>query len=301
MLRKSFLLLIAGFFFSPTLKSQTIIDTLYFSWDGQAIKQFDSNGYYKVIAIDTVSDFHFLVKEYSAEHQLKMQGKYRSLNPDKRNGKFIWYYPNGNIRKECLFENNKLYGEYKVWHSNSNLKQLSIYRDGLLEGISKTWSESGNIIKVVEYKDGLKHGKFRTYYSSGKPLRIETYKNDNLIKGECFTANGNDTTYFKYFTPPSFLGGDISTFTSWVLEKLQYPHEAEEAKEEGEVKVKFTIKNNGEVSGIFITKHDKAYFNSEVIRVIANSPKWSPALRDCDSVDVSIEIPVKFKLPIEKD
>jgi TonB family protein len=300
--KKSFVILLVCLVSSLAIKSQIIIDTVYFSNNGQAVNQYDSNGYYRVIAMDTVTDFHFLVKEYTSSHNISMQGVYRSLNPDKKNGKFTWYYPDGNKKKECFFENNKLVGEYKVWYTNKNLKQLSIYKNGLLKGISKTWSETGKIQKYVEYKEGLKHGKFITYYTSGKPLRVDTYKNDNLIKGECFTSNGKDTTYFKYFTPPTFLGGDISTFTSWVLDKLQYPHEAEKAKEEGEVKVKFTIKNNGEVSSIFITKRDKPYFNSEVIKVITTSPNWTPAFRDKDSVDVTIELPVVFKLPgVKKD
>ncbi len=297
--KKILLLFIGVLIVSCTVNGQTIIDTLFFNKNGQATAQFDSNGYYKVITIDTLSDFQFLMKEYYADHSIKMQGAYRSVNPDKKNGRFTWYYSTGNKKKECHYINNKLDGEYKVWHQNNNLLQLSFYKDGFLEGVSKTWAESGNILKYVEYRNGLRHGKFLTYYSSGKPIRVETYKNDKLIKGECYTASGKDTTYFKYFTPPSFLGGDITSFTSWVLDKLQYPREAEEAKEEGEVKVKFTIKNSGEVSGIFITKHDKPYFNSEVIRVIANSPKWSPAFRDKDSIDVSIEIPIKFKLPVD--
>ncbi len=287
-----------GVFFYGTMYGQTIIDTLFLSREGLSVKQFDSNGYYKVIAIDTLSDFQFLVKEFYANHTLKMQGTYRSLNPDKKNGIFTWYYPGGNQKKTCRYIDNKLDGEYKAWHPDNKLKQLCYYKNGLPDGVSKTWSEAGNLLKYVEYKDGVKQGKFQTYYPSGKPIRTEIYKNDQLIKGKCFTENGNDTAYFKYFTPPSFLGGDISTFTNWVLEKLQYPIEARNAKEEAEVKVKFTVKNNGEIGGIIITKHDKPYFNSEVLRVISGSPKWTPAIRDIDSIDVFIEIPVIFQLPL---
>jgi protein TonB len=93
------------------------------------------------------------------------------------------------------------------------------------------------------------------------------------------------------------LDGDISAFTQWVMEKLQYPDEAKSKLEEGEVKVRFTINEEGKVEGIQITKPDRNYFNFEVLRVISSSPLWRPARRDLDTIEVSVEIPVKFALP----
>ncbi len=291
-------ILLVPFCFIQKTEAQVFSDTIYFSANGQSVDTVVQNGYYKIIGIDTTAEnFQFLVKEYRANQSLIMVGSYRSLNPDRKNGKFTWFYENGQKEKECYYIDNKLDGDYFAWHKNGQLKQSSNYINDLIDGVSKSWSADGKLMKFIEYKQGEKHGHFKTFYPNGNPIRIENYKKGKLIKAKCYTASGSDTAYFRYFTPPSFLGGDISKFTSWVFDKIQYPEQAELSHEEGEVKVKFTVNKEGKVAGIYITKRDKQYFNEEVIRVISTSPLWKPALRDIDSVDVSIEIPIKFKLP----
>ncbi|MBN1117113.1 MAG: TonB family protein [Bacteroidales bacterium] len=296
-LKKSILSFFIGLSFIAILPAQGFSDTLYFSNDGMICKNLMGSDYYRVISNDTTGKFLLLVSEYSSNHNLRMTGSFKSLNPDRKHGLFTWYFNNGDIKKQCYYNNNSLEGKYKVWYNNGQLQQLSQYKSNALEGTTKTWNESGILIKKVDYKSGLKDGKFITYYDNGQPIRKETYKEDVFLSGECFTENGSDTSYFNYFTPPSFLGGDISNFVSWVIEKLQYPKEALTKLEEGQVQVKFTVDKTGNVKGALITKHDKHYFNTEVLRVIANSPLWTPAVRDTDTIDVSVEIPIKFEIP----
>jgi TonB family protein len=277
--------------------AQFFNDTIYFNSFQEIIESPDSNGFCRIISIDTLGTFQFLVKDYYASGQLKMSGTYRSLNPDKLNGTFCYYYQNGGLNKKCTYSNNILSGPFLLWYENGQLKQECTYNQNNLTGTFKSWSPDGLLTKYADYKEGKKNGKFITYYKNGKPVRIEKYKNDNLIKARCFTSSGKDTTYFICFTPPSFLDGDISAFTQWVMEKLQYPDEAKSKLEEGEVKVRFTINEEGKVEGIQITKPDRNYFNFEVLRVISSSPLWRPARRDLDTIEVSVEIPVKFALP----
>jgi TonB family protein len=283
--------------FGLTINAQQFTDTLFYNRYQEKVESPDSNGFYRVISIDSTSNFQFLVKDFYANGQLKMSGTFRSLNPDKMNGTFKYYYSNGTLYKQCKYANNILSGSFKLWYENGKPKQECTYLNDNLSGIFKSWSEEGILVKNAEFTNGKKNGKFITYYKNGNPIRIEKYKNDELVKAKCYTATGRDTAYFIYFTPPSFSGGDVSTFTQWVMNKLQYPDEALKKLEEGEVKVKFTVDKQGKVEGIQITKLDRPYFNSEVIRVITSSPLWKPARRDTDTVDVSVEIPIKFKLP----
>lgn len=295
------ILLFAGFFILNGVDAQFFNDTIYYNSIQEKTNLPDSNGFYRIISLDTLNSYQFLVKDYYASGQLKMSGTYRSLNPDKMNGNFSYYYPNGNLYKQCIYKNNQLTGPYFIWYENGKLKQECTYLQNKLSGTFKSWSPEGTLIKFAEYKEGKKNGKFITYYSNGKPVRLEKYKEDELIKAKCFTITGNDTAYFLHFTPPSFLGGDVSAFTEWVMEKLQYPDEAKNKHEEGEVKVKFTVDEEGKVKGIQIIKQDRSYFNSEVLRVISSSPLWNPARRDIDTVEVSVEIPIKFLLPKDKE
>jgi len=279
------------------LPAQEINDTIYYDSEHRQVKQFDSTGFFRVITIDDKAGFQFYVRDYYPTGQLMMSGQYRSLNPDNKNGEFNYFYSSGMQKKKCSYKDNQLNGKYLTWYDNGTIKQKSTYNNNKLDGLTKIWSEEGVLRKYVEYKNGKINGKLISYYSDGQETRNELYKNDSLIKSMCYSPTGADTIYFKHFTPPQFLGGDITKFSKWVLIKLRYPLEAKEKKEEGEVGIKFTVSRTGKVGTVQIIKQDKTYFNSEVLRVINNSPLWSPAMRDLDTISITFQLPVKFTLP----
>jgi protein TonB len=94
---------------------------------------------------------------------------------------------------------------------------------------------------------------------------------------------------------PRFKGG-LEGFKNFVLEKLNYPETAKMNDEEGSVQIRFTVGRDGNIKGISLVKQDKEYFNEQVIQAVASSPKWIPGKRDGKLVDVTITLPVKFRL-----
>ena len=273
--------------------SQTAGDTIFFDkeWN-QSVKKEAS--YFRIVSIDT-SRILFLVRDYYLNGQLQMEGAYRSINPDMRIGEFSFWHQNGIKHISCHFKDGLLNGHYEEWHENGTLKKDKNYVDGRLDGTTKDWNDQGVLTKSIQYKDGAKHGQFITYYSNGQPTRRDVYKNDKIVRGKCFTMQGKDTAYFEYFIMPEFQGG-LTGFRKFILEKLNYPENARQNDEEGSVHVRFTVGMDGLIKGIKLIKEDKEYFNEEVIQAVASSPKWNPGKRDGKNVDVTITIPIRFRL-----
>jgi TonB family protein len=273
--------------------SQTAGDTIYFdqSWN-QTSKEEAS--YFRLVSIDT-SRILFMVRDYYLNGQLQMEGAFRSINPDLKIGKFTYWYKDGSQHISCHFKDGKLDGRYEEWYENGSLKTEKNFTDGKLDGMETMWTDKGVLTKSVQYKNGARHGPFITYYSNGQPIRKDIYKNDKIIRGKCFTQQGKDTAYFEYFIMPGFKGG-ISGFKRFILEKLNYPDTAKQNDEEGSVHIRFTVGRDGYIKGIKLIKADKEYFNEEVIQAVASSPKWIPGKRDGKFVDVTITIPVRFRL-----
>ncbi|HJX71855.1 MAG TPA: TonB family protein [Bacteroidales bacterium] len=273
--------------------SQVYGDTIYFDhiWN-QTTK--NKASYFRLVNIDT-SRILFLVRDYYLRGQLQMEGAYRSINPDVKIGGFTYWYEDGKKQVQCYFKNGSLDGQYYEWYKNGTLKAERNFTDGQLDGLEKVWTDKGTLQKSVQYKNGIKHGEFITYYSNGQPVRRDIYKNGTMIRGKCFTPQGKYTTYFEYFIMPRFKGG-LEGFKQFILEKLNYPDTARLNDEEGSVHIRFTVGRDGHIKGIKLIKSDKEYFNEEVIQVVANSPKWIPGKRDGQSVDVTINLPIKFRL-----
>ena len=290
---KNFILLIVFLLPQKEAFTQLIRDTIYYDNDWSQSSP-DNAGYFRLVEIDT-SSILFLVKDYYIDKKPQMQGAYRSINPDVKIGDFVYWHHNGQEKIKCHFKNGYLDGPYYEWYENGILKSEKNYSRGRLDGMERTWNNKGILSKSVEYKNGLKHGHFLTFYDNGQPVRKDIYKNNAMIRGKCFTPEGKDTAYFDYFTMPEFKGG-LNGFKNFILEKLNYPDTAKQNDEEENVHIRFTVGKDGFVNGIKVIKGDKEYFNEEVIHAVASSPGWIPGRRDGKVVDVTITIPVKFKL-----
>jgi protein TonB len=95
---------------------------------------------------------------------------------------------------------------------------------------------------------------------------------------------------------PSFEGGDLNTFRTWVQRRLVYPRIAQENNIQGKVTLKFVIERDGTLTNIEeIASPDKS-LTEEAIRVLKMSPKWSPGKQRNKPVRVYYVLPVDFVL-----
>jgi len=86
---------------------------------------------------------------------------------EKKEGKWLYYYSNGNIRIECFYKDDRFDGEL-----------ISYFMDGL------------NIDYKCFYKNGIKNGKYISYRKNGVINQIREYNNDFLVYASSFYLSG---------------------------------------------------------------------------------------------------------------
>ena len=142
---------------------------------------------------------------------------------------------------------------------------------------------------------------------------MTVFKNEEQIrKFEQFgdTSNGvvvislknseaEDEVLLKTDILPSFMGGDIRTFQNWVMQNLRYPAEALEKGLEDMVVLQFIVNREGYIAmeDIKILQSKYQILADEVKRVIASSPRWTPAVQNGRAVSLSFMLPVHFQIP----
>lgn len=77
---------------------------------------------------------------------------------------------------------------------------------------------------------------------------------------------------------------------------LKYPTVCKEQKIQGKVLVKFTVKSDGSISNIRVTKSVDPYLDKEAVRVVKSMPRWIPGTQDGKPVNVEYTLPITFKL-----
>lgn len=95
---------------------------------------------------------------------------------------------------------------------------------------------------------------------------------------------------------PSFMGGDLGRFRSWVYSRLEYPREAFDESLEGTATVSFVIEKDGSLTIIGDDGGADPVFAREVVRVLELSPAWTPGRNGGREVRVLFVMPVEFVL-----
>lgn len=96
-------------------------------------------------------------------------------------------------------------------------------------------------------------------------------------------------------TMPSFQGGDLNAFRNWVQSKVRYPAIAQENGISGRVVLTFVIEKDGRLTNIQVLQTPDRSLSEEAVRVLQQSPKWSPGKQRNQPVRVKYTLPVDFR------
>jgi TonB family protein len=96
-------------------------------------------------------------------------------------------------------------------------------------------------------------------------------------------------------TLPQFEGGEAA-FGKFLQQKIHYPTVDKVNNVQGKVYIKVTVQEDGSLSNLMVTQTPSKTLAAEVKRVMALSPKWTPAQKDGKPVAVEYTVPVTFSL-----
>ncbi len=106
----------------------------------------------------------------------------------------------------------------------------------------------------------------------------------------------DEATFFVIEEMPQFQGKDVAYFQKYIQKKVNYPKEAAESNITGNVYVEFTIDEKGKLIDIRILRSPDDLLSNEVIRVLKESPDWTPGKQSGKTVAVKQTIVIKFNL-----
>lgn len=129
-------------------------------------------------------------------------------------------------------------------------------------------------------------------YSSAQEVTVVAPK--QFVCSLQLGISADDTLEFPNFEP-SFPGGK-EAMEKYLKDNIQFPEEALENGEQGNVYVQFTVEIDGSLSNVTIVKGVSQALDRETKRLIRNMPKWLPAEEKGKKITSVIRIPVEFRL-----
>lgn len=118
------------------------------------------------------------------------------------------------------------------------------------------------------------------------PHSIES--NTSLQNGE-----GKVFDFVSIETAPSFPGG-MDKFYKYLAGNVKFPAEAVKNNIQGKVFLSFIVEKTGELNDIQVVKSLGYGTDEEAVRLLSNSPKWTPGIQNGKAVRVKYHIPINF-------
>ena len=94
---------------------------------------------------------------------------------------------------------------------------------------------------------------------------------------------------------PQFPGG-MGEAMRFLAKNIRYPAEAQKAKIEGRVIVRFVVNRDGKVSDAEVVRGVSPDLDAEALRVVSMMPEWIPGKQRGKAVDVKFTMPIMFRL-----
>lgn len=131
-------------------------------------------------------------------------------------------------------------------------------------------------------------------YSDGFPEPDDNWWVPKLPKDEDPVDDGTPLMIAEEM--PRFQGGDLNVFRNWVQSRIVYPRMAQENNIQGKVVMKFVIERDGSLTNIEELFSPDRSLTEEVVRVLEQSPKWTPGKQRNKPVRVFYILPIDFTL-----
>jgi antitoxin component YwqK of YwqJK toxin-antitoxin module len=113
------------------------------------------------------------------------------------NGKWKDFYPDGKIKAEGQYNDNRRTGQWKYYNTAQKVEQTGGYNNGRPDGLWKWYYEQGTLLREEEYFQGQRDGLCTEYSPAGEVIAEGQYS-DGEKNGEWKLKNGDFTEEGKY-------------------------------------------------------------------------------------------------------
>lgn len=141
----------------------------------------------------------------------------------------------------------------------------------------------------------MKLSRMNFSQNAATPVLIALLFFAGLPSQTAFAQTETDSVYMEVDEMPIPKGG-MEGWNSYLAKNMTYPKSAREAKVEGTVVATFVVLKNGDVDNIEILRGIGKGCDEEVLRLVKESPKWTPGKKDGEIVKTRMRLPVRFKL-----
>ena len=156
-------------------------------------------------------------------------------------------------------------------------------------GRSAFMRADGSLDSTGTFANGKPHGIWLYFNTSGQLVEEKQY-----AMGDLMSAVSTEGSRSNSDVEARFEGG-ANGWLRYLMQNLRYPQYALNNKIQGDVKVGFIVDEKGRVRSEMILKSVEFSLDYEALRLIKESPKWVPAIRNGANVTSYVQQGILFR------
>ena len=174
--------------------------------------------------------------------------------------------------------------------------QLRTYSDSTLtslSGRSFEYTLQGRLYKKGYYSNNHKTGNWDYLNDTGKVIKTERYQDGVLVNADVKdTADKKDTTSYPDEREAVYQHNE-KDWIKYIQENLD-PNAAVHSVKGGQVLARFVVNTNGATDDIYMEKSVEFVLDEAAIKVIQDSPPWTPAFQNGKTMKAYRRQPLTF-------
>jgi TonB family protein len=230
-----------------------------------------------------------IVKAYYPDGSVESELSY--IN-DILDGSGVWYFQNGNLKKEVNYSKGVLSRWVREYYESGLLKEEFYIENGIIDGIYKSYYQNGELKYLITYSGGKHAQKTFFDYDPNYTAPLEAYKaglvltKNRTSKNELFICNVEKC--------PIPIGGIKA-----IRDNLVYPEHALRYGLEGIVTLTARINIDGNVINTKVLK-GIGLGCDEAAQEAVKKTKFEPAQNEGKIVETDVTLNVEFKILASK-
>lgn len=254
-------------------------------------------------------DSSYILKTYNPDKLvITSLTTYKDFQTTIKHGKYSEWLDDESIWKTGSYQNGKKHGYWEFYDFDSKTVESGNFNNGLETGVWHVKDSKGRITTQYRCESGNFEGEYIRFDTLGNKFHVKNYVSDKLINEVIidtvtYLKNDNRVDQMPILKECSSLKNIdkkeecVNTkYLKYIYGNISYPKKAIKYNVEGKAIISFTIDKEGSLENIKVIRGICKEIEEECIRIIKNSPKWSPGAKNGKPIKVNFNQPINFRL-----
>jgi TonB family protein len=286
---KYVLCLVSSLLYLTPSKAQDETLVTYFDKDLKSLPDQERAYFYRTVK-KQANGMYAVADYYMANQRIRLTSACKEKHRSNIfEGPVVWYYENGNMKKQAHYQNGKETGLARSFYEDGSPKSISMTGEkGLRYG--QHWTLQGQPLLT------LGTGFIRIEDEKDQPSQHHLIVKDSVIVTSYVVESSTQDTVYTAVDEVATYKGGMSVFYRNISNSIVYPDIAIDSGVEGTVFIEFSVDSMGNPGDARVVQGIGSGCDQAALLAFSKQKEWIPGKVNGQTVKQRMVLPISFRL-----